>query len=81
MFAPSPLPFVLAALLTLPWPASAHQGVPEDPSSQLLHVVSHPDHVAVLAGLGGLAMGLTIVALRRRARIRQPAETSPRGTS
>jgi len=81
MSTPSRLPLSLAALLTLPWPASAHPGVPDDPSSQLLHAVSHPDHVAVLAGLGVLALGLAIVALRRRAQLRRPAATSPRRSS
>jgi hydrogenase/urease accessory protein HupE len=75
MFAPSRMPLSLAALLTLPWPASAHPGVPGDPASQLLHAVSHPDHVAVLAALGALALGLAIVALRRRAPSRRPAKT------
>ena len=75
------LPLSLAALLTLPWPAAAHPGVPDDPSSQLLHAVSHPDHVAVLAGLGVLALGLAIVALRRRAQLRRPPEPSPRRSS
>ena len=81
MSAPSRLPLALAALLILPWPALAHPGVPEDPPSQLLHAVSHPDHIVVLAGLGVLALGLAIVALRRRAQIRRPAETSPRRSS
>ena len=81
MSAPSRLPLALAALLTLPWPALAHPGVPGDPSSQLLHALSHPDHVAVLAGLGALALGLAIVALRRRAADRGPAKTRPRRSS
>jgi hypothetical protein len=55
--------------------------VHDDPSSQLLHAVSHPDHVAVLAGLGALALGLAIVVLRRRAQLRRPAATSPRRSS
>jgi MYXO-CTERM domain-containing protein len=81
MSAPFRLPLPLAALLALAWPAAAHQGVPDDPSSQLLHVLSHPDHVAVLAGLGVLALGLAIVARRRRAPTRRPAESSPRRSS
>jgi hydrogenase/urease accessory protein HupE len=75
MSAPSRLPLSLVVPLILPWPALAHPGVPHDPSSQLLHVVSHPDHLAVLAGLGVLALGLAIVALRRRAPSRRPAKT------
>jgi hydrogenase/urease accessory protein HupE len=78
MSAPSRLPLSLVVPLILPWPALAHPGVPHDPSSQLLHVVSHPDHLAVLAGLGVLALGLAGVALRRRAQIRRSAATSPR---
>jgi hydrogenase/urease accessory protein HupE len=81
MSAPSRLPISLAALITLPWPALAHPGVPGEPSSQVLHAVGHPDHVAVLAGLGVLALGLAIVALRRRAQIRRPAEMSPHRSS
>jgi hydrogenase/urease accessory protein HupE len=81
MSAPSRLLLSLAALLTLPWPALAHPGVPDEPSNQLLHAVSHPDHVGVLAGLGVLALGLAIVALRQRAQLRWPAETSPRRSS
>ena len=81
MSTPSRLPLSLAALLTLTGPALAHPGVPDDPSSQLLHAVSHPDHVAVLVGLGVLALGLAVIALRRRAQNRRPAETSPRRSS
>ena len=77
MSAPSRL-LALAVPLILPWPALAHPGVPDDPASQLLHAGSHPDHVAVLAGLGVLGLGLAIVMLRRRARLRRPAERSPR---
>ena len=80
MSAPSRL-LALAVPLILPWPALAHPGVPDAPSSQLLHVLSHPDHIAVLAGLGVLALGLAIVALRRRAPLRRPARTSPRRSS
>jgi hydrogenase/urease accessory protein HupE len=81
MSAPSRLPLSLAALLILPCPALAHPGVPDDPSTQLLHAVSHPDHIALLAGLGVLALGLAGVALRRRGQIRRPAEPSPRRSS
>ena len=45
MSTPSRLPLSLAALLTLPWPASAHPGVPDDPSSQLLHAEIGRAHV------------------------------------
>jgi hydrogenase/urease accessory protein HupE len=72
MSVPSGLRLMVLLMVGLPWPAYAHPGVPNDLSSQLRHVMTHPDHVGPLVlGLGVLALGLGIVILRSRAEARR----------
>jgi hydrogenase/urease accessory protein HupE len=52
---------VLSSVLVLAPPALAHPGVPDDLPSQLRHILTNPDHIAALAGLGVLGVGLLIV--------------------
>jgi hypothetical protein len=66
-------------MVGLSWPAFAHPGVPNDLSSQLRHVMTHPDHVGPLVlGLGVMAFGLAIVILRGRAEARRESRSRAR---
>lgn len=69
MSLPSGSPLTLALLVALPWPALAHPGVPDQVSSQVLHALTHGDHVSVLIGIGALAAGLALGLWRRPAGI------------
>jgi hydrogenase/urease accessory protein HupE len=57
---------VLSSVLVLSRPALAHPGGPDDLPSQLRHVLTNPDHIAALAGLGVLGVGLLIIVWRSR---------------
>jgi hypothetical protein len=75
----SGLRLIVLLMVGLPWPAFAHPGVPNDLSSQLRHVMTHPEHVGPLVlGLGVMVLGLAIAILRSRAEARRESRSRAR---